>query len=209
MPVKLFLSFCLVLLAPLAYADLSDDVDDEPLPQKEILVPKKPAAPKTKPPAQKSKKTKKPIASEAPSASAKKPAKKPSKEKQPVRFTSVGARGNRDKGLIELKKKVRVFQEDFSLSSNKATIFLNKKTDEVDRVEATGNVRLEKVDVQTGERIKAKAQSAVFYEKEQKVVLRGNASFMRGKDLIKGKVITYEMDSGWISAEKVDGIVSP
>ena len=45
--------------------------------------------------------------------------------------------------------------------------------------------------------------------KYNKVILKGNARLWRGPDLVRGKQITYELDTGWIRAERVVGKVQP
>ena len=42
-----------------------------------------------------------------------------------------------------------------------------------------------------------------------RVELEGNARLWRGADLVRGKKIIYEMDTGWIRADRVAGEVHP
>ena len=57
---------------------------------------------------------------------------------------------------------------------------------------------------------KSTSNEAVFYNKERKVVLRGNPQLIRtGGDIVKGKEITYELDTGWVRVEHVEGVLQP
>jgi lipopolysaccharide transport protein LptA len=210
------------------YADLSDDVDEvsPKIPAKETPLnkgkegkdvsnpPSPPATPKKDSAAGGLEKNN--LGKSRAASGSSHPPKKTKSQNQtrnqnrsPVRFTSVGARGNRDLGVIELDKDVRVFQDDFSLTSDRARIFLNKETNEVQKVLAIGSVVIEKDDPNTGQRVRATGEEAEFLEPEQKVTLRGSATLVRGKDVMKGRIIVYEMKTGWVSAQKVDGVVSP
>ncbi len=66
--------------------------------------------------------------------------------KLPVHFESEDLSGIRDEGFIELHRKVKVNQGDFDLRANKAKVFFDNETEEVKTVEATGDVKINKID---------------------------------------------------------------
>ncbi len=125
--------------------------------------------------------------------------------KQPVHFESNGARGIRDKGKFELIDNVVVTQGTMRMEADKATVFADQKTNDVKTVHATGKVKLFQEDEETGERLKAFGDKMVFDNVKRTVILSGNARLWRGPSLIRGKKITYELDTGWIYADKIVG----
>ena len=49
----------------------------------------------------------------------------------------------------------------------------------------------------------------IYEQKKGIVTLIGNVSIYRGDDLIKGSRLIYDVNTGWITGKKVDGVVSP
>jgi lipopolysaccharide transport protein LptA len=129
--------------------------------------------------------------------------------KLPVTFESEGLRGTRKDGILELKKDVVVAQGDFRMDADQAEVIFDQETEEVDHVVASGNVKIFKTDPRTGEKVKANGDKVTFYARKQTVTILGNARFSRGNDIVRGKTITYDLKSGWLNAEKVDGVVQP
>lgn len=127
----------------------------------------------------------------------------------PVAFKSDGLKGTRKDGIIELQRNVVVTQGDFRMIADEAEVIFDQKTEEVDQVIARGNVRITKKDPKTGEMVNARGESVTFQAAKEVAILSGNARFSRGADLVRGKTITYDMKTGWLNAEKVDGIVQP
>jgi lipopolysaccharide transport protein LptA len=130
-------------------------------------------------------------------------------KKQPIHFQGLGLSGIRDKGFIELHKNVVVVQGDFRLESENAKIFFEEKSDQVKRVFAEGNVRIHKIDAETGKVINSTSKTAEFEADEQVVTLKGDAKLLKGDDVITGDYILYNLKTGWIKAEKVKGVVNP
>lgn len=187
------------ILSSPAFSDLSDDVDEEPVivkPKKKIKLEKN----ESKKNSDKKTVLKNPLKNRS---------KANKKNKTPVKFESLGLRATKEKGYIELEKEVVVRQEDFKLTAKKAKIYINEHTDEVKNVIATGNVRVFNKDETTGKKIKAKGQKIIFNAEKQTVTILGNARLWRDKDLIRGKKILYNLNTGWIEANKVKGIVQP
>jgi len=104
---------------------------------------------------------------------------------------------------------VLINQGGFRLEANEATIYFKKKSREPYKVVAKGGVKVFQAGTQTTSRMTAQCSEAVFFNAERKVILRGSAKLWHGDDFVSGKQITYELDTGWIKAERVEGVVLP
>jgi lipopolysaccharide transport protein LptA len=140
-----------------------------------------------------------------------KPSASEPKEKLPVHFSSQGLKGLREKGLVELVQEVVVTQGDFKLEAENAQVYFSEHSRDVQKVLAVGQpVKITNIDPNTGERIEAFGNQVLFNNEDRLVLLEGNAKIKKGQNsTIKGKKITYELDSGWIKADRVAGEVSP
>lgn len=79
---------------------------------------------------------------------------------------------------------VVVRRGDVTLYANRVTVYYLEGRGDVDRIEATGEVRI----VQ-GERI-ATSERATLLQKEAKVILLGGAKLRQGEDLVQGEEVT-------------------
>ena len=129
-------------------------------------------------------------------------------EKLPVIFEGDQLSGVRKLGTLELLDHVKVNQGDFDLTSDTAKVFFDTKTDDVKKVIAKGQVKMNKIDFKTGEPIKASSKMIVFDAIQQTVELIGKAELVKGEDTIRGHTIIYNLNTGWIKAEKVKGVVT-
>ena len=133
---------------------------------------------------------------------------KNSPSKSPVHFESRGLKGLREKGMVELLQDVIVTQDEMKLESDYAQVFFDEASHEVLKVIAQGNVKINGIDQNSGERFRAVGEKAVFLNGERTVVLEGNAKLWRGEDsVIRSRKITYEKNTGWIRADRVAGEV--
>lgn len=130
-------------------------------------------------------------------------------KRAPIQFESKSLQAVKDQSRVVLQEDVLITQGDFRLQADEATIYFDKKTRDATKVIASGRVKAFKSDVELKQRVKAECNEAVFYNQERKMVLRGNAKLWRGEDLVRGKQITYELDTGWIKADRVEGVVQP
>jgi lipopolysaccharide transport protein LptA len=128
---------------------------------------------------------------------------------EPVRFESRGLQGSKEQGTIELLEEVVVTQADLRIEAKRATVYFTQTSNDVQKVVATGDVKLFKTDPETGQKIRAEANEVTFLNAERKVFLKGNARLWRGDDLMRGKQFTYELDTGWIRADRIEGVVQP
>ena len=125
---------------------------------------------------------------------------------EPVHFQSIGLNGLREKGMVELLQEVVVTQGEMRLESEHAQVIFDEASHEVRKVIADGKVRISGVDENSGDKFKAFGDKAVFLNSERTVVLEGNAKLQRGEDsVIRSRKITYEMNTGWIRADRVAG----
>lgn len=130
-------------------------------------------------------------------------------EKQPVQFESKGLRALKEAGTAELIDNVIVTQGSMRLEADRAKVYYDDAAKDVRRVIAEGNVKVFKVDADSGEQIKAFGERGEFDNELRVVVLEGDARLWRGADLVRGKKISYELESGWIKADRVAGEVYP
>lgn len=130
--------------------------------------------------------------------------------REPVHFESKGLRGLKEKGTVELIEEVIITQGELRLEADRAKIFYDESQKEVARVLAEGNVKIFNVERSTGEKMKAFSNQVEFLNKNRTVIMEGNARLWRGtQSVIRGKKITYEIDSGWIKGDRVAGELQP
>jgi len=218
------LLLCLSICIKAANADLLDDEDESsvvmPIPAP-MAPEKKPASKSTPKAAEKSpegsdnKVTPQNAPTQTPKKSSVGPGVKNKKgevgaPREPVHFESKGLRGLRDKGTVELLEDVIITQGELRVEADKAKIFYDEDQREVARVLAEGNVKIFNVERSTGEKMQAFSNQMEFLNKNRTVIMEGNARLWRGtQSVIRGKKITYEIDSGWIKADRVAGELQP
>jgi lipopolysaccharide transport protein LptA len=95
------------------------------------------------------------------------------------------------------------------LESKKAKVYFKQKTSEITKVVAVGDVRLQKHDPSLNKTVRAQGDEATFYNLEQRVIVRGNARLWRGPDLMRGRQINYDLKTGTVTIEQVEGVVQP
>jgi lipopolysaccharide export system protein LptA len=128
--------------------------------------------------------------------------------KKPIKWSATGLKASRDGKIVDLVNNVVVVQGNLRMTANKARVFFNRN-DEVDRVEAEGDVKVNKVAQDPKDRVSARGNRAIFYNTERKVILTGRAALWRASDVVRGKQISYNLDSGWITVDNVEGVVQP
>jgi lipopolysaccharide export system protein LptA len=84
--------------------------------------------------------------------------------------------------------KVSTKQGDMTIFSDKLVVKYSSADQEVEKVEAFGNVRFI-----AGNR-RGEANHATYETRTAKIVLEGNPVISQGDDIIKGKIITYFVD---------------
>lgn len=132
--------------------------------------------------------------------------------KQPIHFKSSGKTVyTKDGGTVILEKDVVITQGNLNFRADKAKVYLNEENEDedVEKVEIFGNVRVSRYSKDPSERVKALGNKAFFFNSKQKVDLIGNARLYRGGHLIKGRKITYFLETGMITVDRAEGVVQP
>lgn len=127
----------------------------------------------------------------------------------PINFESDELSGDRDGGTLVLDKNVVVTQDDLKIMADKATMTMEKATNEVVEVVAVGNVRFYRKDPDLKQMVTATSKEAVFHNAKRTVVLKGDPKMVRGTDVVRGKQIIYDLNTGWVKATRVEGVVQP
>jgi len=126
-----------------------------------------------------------------------------------VKFWSRSLSGFRDQGSVILEEDVVVTQDDIRLEADKATIFFESKSHDVKEVHAIGSVKFSRIDPDTRQPIRAEGREAVFSNAKRMVTMKGEPVLHRGDDVVRGKVIYYDLTNGWVKADRVEGVVQP
>lgn len=106
--------------------------------------------------------------------------------------------------------KVVAKQGDISIFADKITVNYADKKGDVEKIEASGNVRIVQQN-KTGT-----AAQAVYDSRDGRITLTGNPKVMQGGDSISGKTITYYVDDdksvvsgGDDPKSRVEAVINP
>ena len=134
------------------------------------------------------------------------------RRKLPIHLQSEGTSTYSQNGsLVHLEKNVVITQDDVRIQSDEAKVKLGDKNSDsnVQAVEMKGRVNLNRYSNDPSERITAKGDHAIFDNTSQLVTLEGNARLWRDGHLIRGDKIVYEIETGMVKVDRVQGIVQP
>ena len=132
------------------------------------------------------------------------PAKQTDKTASPIHITADQLVSDRQNHSAEFSGNVKVVQDQTTITTDRLILVYTegastkKKsgTDSIDRVEATGNVRIE-MDGRVAE-----SQRAVYSTDSRTLVLTGQGSrVISGKDVIESSKITFYRDTGNVKME--------
>ncbi len=129
-----------------------------------------------------------------------------------LRFWTDGAFLNRTRSILNLPNPVRIEKCDLKMRANRAKMIYGKRMKKIIRVEAFGNVRVEKTDSWTGLPVKAKSSALVYNNQSQKILMSGNpASLNRGgAEVFESKKIEYHIVEDVIKTAAAEGeLVNP
>ena len=132
--------------------------------------------------------------------------------REPIRLKSDGKSiYSRDGGMIHLAENVELTQANLRLQADQAKVFLDQEDsgNSVSKVEIFGNVHISKNDDDPKERMTARGEKAYFFNEQRQVTLVGNVRLWRGGQLIKGKKITYHLETGMVIVDQASGVVNP
>ncbi|HIJ68925.1 MAG TPA: lipopolysaccharide transport periplasmic protein LptA [Deltaproteobacteria bacterium] len=119
----------------------------------------------------------------------------------PIHITADRMETNQDENTITFESHVVVQQDDVTVTSNrlKVTMLQGDKTpasvestpaERIDYIEFEGDVKVTQQD-----RL-ATAKKAIFYQKEQKIMLHGRPVVTKGQDRVEGDLITIYLKEG-------------
>jgi len=103
----------------------------------------------------------------------------------PVVVDSDSLESMQKEGLSVFKGNVVAKQNNSVQYADRMEVYTDSKTDRVERVVSTGNVRIITRDCRMGT-----ANRTEYYDAEQRVVLIGNARAWKGSDIVTGERIT-------------------
>ena len=103
----------------------------------------------------------------------------------PVVVDSDSLESMQKEGLSVFKGNVVARQNNSVQYADRMEVYTDSKTDRIERVVSTGNVRIITRDCRMGT-----AGRTEYYDAEQRVVLIGNARVWRGSDIVTGERIT-------------------
>lgn len=126
-----------------------------------------------------------------------------------VKFWSKSLSGLKNPGTLMLEENVVVTQDDVRLEADKATIFFESKSRDVREVHAVGSVKFTRTDPDTGLPVRAEGREAIFNNTKRLVTMKGEPVLYRGEDVVRGKIIYYDLQNGWVKADRVEGVVQP
>jgi len=203
-----------IVASPGARAELIEDAEDI-----ETTAPVKPSSPSKSPHSSDSAPKSEP-GSKAQQAGS--PAKPTAEEAKPapkskgkagkagvVKFWSKSLSGLKNPGTLMLEENVVVTQDDVRLEADKATIFFESKSRDVREVHAVGSVKFTRTDPDTGLPVRAEGREAIFNNSKRLVTMKGEPVLYRGEDVVRGKIIYYDLQNGWVKADRVEGVVQP
>ncbi len=107
----------------------------------------------------------------------------------PLHIKSGGFYGNRKGSYIRFTKGAHVTYEDATLNAGAITVYFNSKKGGVSKIEAVGNVNLKQKDMT------ATCGRLIFDYEKNKLYLTRNPVVWRGDDMVKGDVITYDLNT--------------
>ena len=140
------------------------------------------------------------------------PSGKNQRRQMPIHLQSEGTSTYSQNGsLVYLQKNVIIIQDDVRIQSDEAKVKLGQTKDQntVNSVEMKGRVNLNKYSKDPTERLTAKGDKALFDNQDQVVTLEGNARLWRDGHLIRGDKIIYEILTGLVKVDRVQGVVQP
>jgi len=103
----------------------------------------------------------------------------------PVVVDSDSLESMQKEGLSVFKGNVVARQNNSTQWADRMEVYTDSKTDRIERVVSTGNVRIVTRDCRMGT-----ASRTEYYDAEQRVVLIGNARVWKGSDIVTGERIT-------------------
>jgi lipopolysaccharide export system protein LptA len=121
----------------------------------------------------------------------------------PVTVDADSLESMQKEGLSVFKGSVVAKQNNSVQYADRMEVYTDAKTDRIERVVSTGNVRIVTRDCRMGTALRAE-----YYDSEQRVVLIGNARVWRDADVVTGERITIYLaeDRSLVEAGKQERV---
>lgn len=130
-------------------------------------------------------------------------------EDKKLTFTSDKLIGSKRLGSAELVGNVKINHGDLFMQSRKAQMIFDQEGKELQRVIATGDVVLEKKALNPAEAVYASGEKIEYDRPSEMIYLTEKAFLKQGADVVRGDVIQYNLATGIVTAQQVQGKVSP
>jgi lipopolysaccharide export system protein LptA len=114
---------------------------------------------------------------------------------QPIDITSDKVETYWKENLIVFKGNVIARQKDMVIYADSLEAVIIEDGKGIDRVTAGGNVK-----IQQGLRV-ANCQKAIFYNRDQKVVLTGDPKVMEGDNIVSGEEIIFDIEKNRVDVK--------
>ena len=115
--------------------------------------------------------------------------------KKPVDIVSDSMEGLEKGKIIIFKGNVLTKQDDLQIFSDTLTAYLNEETNEVEKADAEGNVKIVK-----GDRT-ATCRQALFENAKGEITLKGNVVVYSGADRLAGETVIYYINEDRVTVE--------
>ncbi|MBW6511811.1 MAG: lipopolysaccharide transport periplasmic protein LptA [Desulfuromonadaceae bacterium] len=109
-------------------------------------------------------------------------------ETEPIRVSADHLEANNPAGWVSFQGNVVADDGGVVLRAEQMKLFVDQEDRSLLRIEAEGTVRMTQ-----GPRV-ASSNSAIFFNRERKIVLTGNARFKDGENRVEGQEITVFLD---------------
>ena len=109
--------------------------------------------------------------------------------KQPIQVTSNSLQADGTANKVRFIGNVEVRQGNVAIYAPEMVVFLRGEGRDIERIEAPAGVRV------VQEERMATGKKGVYFAKEEKIVLSGNAHVQRGEDSLDGDEITVYLNS--------------
>jgi lipopolysaccharide export system protein LptA len=127
--------------------------------------------------------------------------KKFANSQSPIHITADRMESNQDENTITFESHVVVQQDDVTVTSNRLKVTMLQEDKKPASVESTPAERIDYIEFEGDVKVTqqdrlATAKKAIFYQKEQKIMLHGRPVVTKGQDRVEGDLITIYLKEG-------------
>jgi lipopolysaccharide export system protein LptA len=119
----------------------------------------------------------------------------------PIHITADRMETNQDENTITFESHVVVQQDDVTVTSNRLKVTMLQGDKKPASVESTPAERIDYIEFEGDVKVTqqdrlATANKAIFYQKDQKIMLHGRPVVTKGQDRVEGNLITIFLKEG-------------